>query len=95
MLYHCPIEYNISNIYYHKEHQNGTGKELTQIKTLIEQYDVYNIISPQTITLQTPIVTRSSIVDVGKVSQIQLSFIYTLNRKAKQLSMKITLVPNY
>ena len=56
---------------------------------------VYNIISPQNITLQMPIFTRSSIVDVGRVSQTQLCFIYTLNGKVKQLSMKIRFVPNY
>ena len=60
--YHCPIEYNISNSYCHKKHhsdawgwsyleQNGAANELTQIKTPVEQYYVYNIFSLQNITL--------------------------------------------
>ena len=104
---YCSIEYNISNSYCHKEidfsdvcrwnhlEKNGTSNQLTQIKTLIRQYCVYNIISLQNLTFQIPIVTQCSILNVGKVSQIRLCFIYTLNKKAKQLSMKIRLVPSY
>ena len=60
--YHCLIEYDINNSYCHKEHhlryswnhlgQNRTSNKLTQAKTLIGQYCVYNIISLQDITLQ-------------------------------------------
>ena len=60
--YHCPIEYNISNSYCNNKHnfrclkmehleQNVAGNELTQIKTLIGEYCMYNIISQQNITL--------------------------------------------
>ena len=59
-----------------------------KIKTLIEQYCLYNIISLQNITLQIPIVIKSSILDFGKVSQIWLSFIYTLNKKASNFQLK-------
>ena len=38
---------------------------------------------------------QSSILDVGKVFQIRPWFIYTLNKKTKQLSLKIKLVLNY
>ena len=65
--------------------RNETSNE-TQIKTLIGQYSVYNIISLQDITLQIRFITTSSILDVSKVSQIWLYFIYTSNKKAKQLS---------
>ena len=51
------------------------------MKTLIEQYCVYKIISLQNITLQISIVTKSSILDFDKVSQIWPSFTYTLNKK--------------
>ena len=56
--------------------RNETSNE-TQIKTLIGQYSVYNIISLQDITLQIRFITTSSILDVSKVSQIWLYFIYT------------------
>ena len=46
------------------------------------QYCVYNT-SLQNITLQIPIVTKSSILDVAKVTQIRLCFVYTLNKKSK------------
>ena len=59
-----------------------------KINTLIEQYRVYNIISLQNTTLQIPVVTKSSILDFGKVSQIWLSFIYTLNNKANNFQWK-------
>ena len=72
--HHGPIEYNISNSCCHLK-LKGTSNELTQIKTLIGQYCVYNIMSLQDITLQIPIVTKSSILDVPKVSQIWVSFI--------------------
>ena len=52
-----------------------------KMKTLVEQYCVYKIISLQNITLQISIVTKSSILDFDKVSQIWLSFTYTLNKK--------------
>ena len=63
---------------YRQKHleQNGTSNELTQIKILIGQCCVYNIIRLQNITLQIPIFRKSSIFDVGKVSQIWLCFIY-------------------
>ena len=64
-------------------------------KRLIRLYCVYNIISLQNITLKIPIATKNSILDVGKVSQNQLCFAYTLNWKSQQPSMKIRLVPNY
>ena len=66
----------------------GQVRSWHKIKTLIEQYCLYNIISLQNITLQTPIVTKSSILDFGKVSQIWLSFIYTLNKKANNFQLK-------
>ena len=44
---------------------------------------MYKIISLQNITLQIPIVTKSSILDVGKVLQVELCCIRTLNKKAK------------
>ena len=75
--------------------QNGTGNGLTQINTLINTLCVYNIVSAQNITLKTPIVKKSSILDVKNLSQIWLFFLYALNKKAKQLSMKIKFVPNY
>ena len=59
-----------------------------KIKTLIEQYCVYNIISLQNITLQIPNVTKSSILVFGKVSQIWLSFIYTWSKKANNFQWK-------
>ena len=40
-------------------------------------YCVYNIISLQNITLKIPIAKKSSILDVAKVSQIQLCFTYS------------------
>ena len=58
------------------------------------QYCVYNT-SLQNITLQIPIVTKSSILDVAKVTQIRLCFVYTLSKKAKHFSVKIRLVQNY
>ena len=67
-----------------------------KLKTLIgQQYCVYKIISLKNITLQITIATKSAILDVRKVSQIQLCFIYTSNKKLKQLSMKIRLVPDF
>ena len=57
--------------------------KLTQIKTLIGWYCVYNIISLPNKTLQIPIVKKSFILDVDKVSQIRLCFIYTLHKKSK------------
>ena len=59
-----------------------------KISTLIEKYCVYNIISLQNIALQIPIVSKSSILDFGKVSQIWLFFIYTLNKKANNFQWK-------
>ena len=59
-----------------------------KISTLIEKYCVYNIISLQNIALQIPIVSKSSILDFGKVSQICLFFIYTLNEKANNFQWK-------
>ena len=44
---------------------------------------VYSVINLQNIALEIPIVTKSSILDVGKVSQIRLCFIYTLNKKVQ------------
>ena len=41
------------------------------------------------------VVTKSSVLDVDKVSQIRFCFLYTLNKKAQQLSIKIRLVLNY
>ena len=56
--------------------RNGTNNQRRQKKTLIGQYCVYNIItSLQNITLQIPNATKSSIFDVGIVSQIRLWFI--------------------
>ena len=40
---------------------------------------VYSIISLQNIALEMFIVTKSSILDVGKVSQIRFWFMYTYN----------------
>ena len=40
---------------------------------------VYSIISLQNMALEILIVTKSSILDVGKVSQIRLCFIYIYN----------------
>ena len=54
--------------------QNGTSNQLTQKKTLIGQYCMYNIINLKNITLQIPIATRRSILHVGKVSHIRLCF---------------------
>ena len=59
-----------------------------KIKTLIEQYCVYNITSLQNITLQISVVTKSCILDFGKVYQIWLSFIYTLIKKANNFQWK-------
>ena len=69
----------------------------TNTKTLTGQYGVYNIIDPHNITLQILIVlnTYCSIWDFGKASQIRLFFIYTLNKKIQQLSVKIRLVLNH
>ena len=74
--YHCLTEYNVRNSYCHKEEnlrclqvnleRNETSNELT----LIGSYCVYNIISLQNITLQIPIFTKSSILDVENVSQV-------------------------
>ena len=58
MQHHCPTESNIGNSYCHKKHisdvcrwnhleQNETNNDLTQIKTFIGHYYVYNIISLQ------------------------------------------------
>ena len=100
MKYHCPIEYNISKstnsdvCRCNHLKQNKTGNKLAQRKTLIGQYRVYNIFSLHNITLQIPIVNKSSILDVSKVFQIRFCFIYILNKKAKRLSMKIRLMPN-
>ena len=55
--------------------RNGTSNEVTQIKKFIGQYCVCNIISLQDITLQIPIVTKSSILSVGKVSQVWFCFL--------------------
>ena len=60
--YHYPIEYNISKSYCNKKHhlrclkveppsRKGAGNELTKIKTLMQEYCVYNIISLQNKTL--------------------------------------------
>ena len=68
--------------------QNGTGNKVTQNKDTHRAILCYNIISLQNITLQIPIVTKSSILDFGKVSQIWLSFIYTLNNKANNYQWK-------
>ena len=54
--------------------QNGTSNQLTQKKTFIGQYCMYNTINLQNITLQIPIATRRSILHVGKVSHIRLCF---------------------
>ena len=45
--------------------------------------------------LQMSMVTKSSVLDVDKVSQIRFCFLYTLNKKAQQLSIKIRLMLNY
>ena len=55
----------------------------TQIRTIIELYWVYDIVSLQNITLQIPIVTKSSVLDLGKMSKVWLCFIYALNKRAK------------
>ena len=55
---------------------------------------MHSIISLQNIALEIPIVTKSSVLDVGKVSQIRFCFIHTLNRKVQKLSVKIRLVQN-
>ena len=58
MQHHCPTESTIGNSYCHKKHisdvcrwnhleRNGTNNDLTQIKTFIGHYYVYNIISLQ------------------------------------------------
>ena len=58
------------------------GTTWSRMKPVTSQYN--------TISLQ-PTVTKSSILDINKVTQIWL-FIYALNKKAKQLSMKIRLI---
>ena len=87
---HCPIEYNISNSYCHKEHHlmylqvEPPGTEWNQQlddtkKTLIGQYCVYNVISLQNITLQIPIATKSSILDVNKEGVPDPALVYIHN----------------
>ena len=52
--------------------------------TLIGIYCMYNIISLQNMTLKIPIARKNSILDVGKVSLIQLCFTYTFDKKLQQ-----------
>ena len=42
---------------------------------------MYNIINLQNMTLKIPIARKNSILDVGKVSLIQLCFTYTFDKK--------------
>ena len=60
----------------------------TKHNTLKGQYCVYNIIGLQNISLKVPVVTNSSILDVGKASQIRICFTYTLNKKHNNFQWK-------
>ena len=62
--------------------ENGTVNELTQNKHTQRAILCVHINSFQNITSQIPNVTKNSILDFGKVSQIWLSFVYTLTKKA-------------
>ena len=55
---------------------------------------MYDVIRLENTNLQIPIVTKSSILDVGKVFHIRLCFTHTF-KKRQQLSTKKRLVPNY